>query len=74
MPTLLAKLITYHLVLLGALVATLYFFPQLEPYLPVGGLMDFDSDSATFEEVVTTYRSTSISDATYTALARMATG
>jgi len=73
MPTLLAKLITYHLVLLGALLAVLYFFPQLEPYLPVGGLMDFDSDSATFEEVVTTYRSTTTSDTAYTGLARLAT-
>ena len=52
---LLGRVVAYYLALLFGLLTLLYVFPGLEPYLPVGGLERFD-DSATFEEVISTYR------------------
>jgi hypothetical protein len=51
------QVVGYYLALLLGLMALLYFFPQAEPYLPVGGLDQFRS-GPTFEEVVATYRET----------------
>ena len=48
----------------------LYFFPILEPYLPVGGLDRF-SDTPSFDDVVSTYRETMDSDKVFRGVYRM---
>lgn len=49
------KLLAYHSALILSLLGLLYFFPSLEPYIPVGGLEEI-STRLTFDEVVSTYR------------------
>ena len=72
--TLLIKLIVYHFVLIGTISLLLYLVPAIEPYFPVGGLMDLEADNMTFEEVVASYREGLPSDHAYKGVARLATG
>ena len=67
---LLGKVLAYYLSLLLGMVALLYFVPDLEPYLPVGGLDKF-SAGPTFDEVVSTYRETVESDKVFRGVYRM---
>jgi len=69
MPTLLFKVIAYHLALIGFLVGALHFVPQVEPYLPVGGL--FSDPPGSITEVFSAYRIEFESEAVYTGLARL---
>jgi len=67
---LLGKVLVYYLSLLLGLVALLYFVPDLEPYLPVGGLDKFSSGPS-FDEVVSTYRETVQSEKVFRGVYRM---
>lgn len=44
MRPLLPKVILYHLLLIGVVAGLLHYFPQIEPYLPVGGLFEFQGE------------------------------
>ena len=68
---LLIKLIAYYAILLCALIVILYFFPQLEPYVPVGGLDQFQT-TRSFSEVVSTYREEIEDDEVFRGIARLA--
>jgi len=64
------KLLVYHVSLILGLLSLLYFFPALEPYVPVGGLEDITS-SVTFEEVVSTYRDETHKDHVFRGVLRL---
>ena len=64
------KVLAYYLLLIFGMVGLLYFFPILEPYLPVGGLDRF-SDTPSFDEVVSTYRDTTDDDKVFRGVYRM---
>jgi hypothetical protein len=66
------RVLVYYLVLMGVVLGSLYFFPELEPYVPVGGLDQF-ATGATFDEVVTTYREEASSDAAFRGVSRLMT-
>jgi hypothetical protein len=65
-----AKVLAYYLLLIFGMLGLLYFFPVLEPYLPVGGLDRF-TDTPSFDEVVSTYRETVDSDKVFRGVYRM---
>ena len=67
---LLGKVLVYYTLYLLGLISLLYFFPTLEPYLPVGGLDKF-TGSLTFDEVVDTYRETAKSDEVFLGVYRL---
>lgn len=66
------RVLVYYLVLIGAMLGSLYFFPELEPYVPVGGLDQFAAGS-TFDEVVTTYREEASSELVFRGVYRLMT-
>lgn len=63
-------MVAYYLAMLVGLLALLYYFPGLEPYLPVGGLDQLNS-APSFEEVVTTYRETASSETVFRGVYRL---
>ena len=64
------QVLAYYLVLLLGVMGTLYFFPDLEPYMPVGGLDQFVSGPS-FEEVVSTYREEASSETAFRGIYRL---
>ena len=64
------RVLAYYLALLLGLVGVLFFFPNLEPYLPVGGLDRFSS-APTIDEVVSTYREVVGSEAVFRGVYRL---
>lgn len=69
--SLLAEMVLYHLAGIALLVLLLFLVPGSEPYLPVGGAIDMDFRTSTFEEVVETYRG-GLEDRAYEGVARLA--
>ncbi len=64
------RVFLYYLGLLLGIVGLLFFFPALEPYLPVGGLDRFSS-TPSFQEVVSTYREVAGSEAVFRGVYRL---
>lgn len=53
MTRLLVRIVVYHVALMGILISTLHYFPNLADYLPVGGLDALAGDAASVSEVLT---------------------
>jgi hypothetical protein len=64
------RVLAYYLIFLIGMMGTLFLVPDLEPYLPVGGLDRFASGT-TFEEVVSTYREEASSETVFRGVYRL---
>lgn len=64
------KVLFYYLALILLLLVPLYFFPALEPYIPVGGLDDIAS-KVTFREVATAYQAEGPADEVFRGVVRL---